>query len=84
MRRHDLNPANRVVRGVARISQWAEGVGGVLGLTPHAAGALDDFCNFSIKITHFDVYFGQNSYLNKAIPVTHQLKAFEKQSKRTK
>jgi len=37
---------------------------------------LSDFYNFSIKITHFYAYFGQNNYL-KAI--THQLKAFEKQ-----
>jgi len=43
--------------------------------------ALGDFCNFSTKLTHFYAYFGQNSYF-KAI--THQLKAFEKQSKRTK
>jgi len=40
-----------------------------------------DFCNFSIKITQFYAYFGQNSYF-KAI--THQLKTFEKQSKPTK
>jgi len=32
------------------------------------------FCNFSIKITHFYAYFGQNNYF-KAI--TYQLKAFE-------
>jgi len=36
--------------------------------------ALDDVCNFSIKITHFYAYFGQYSYF-KAI--THQFKAFE-------
>jgi len=24
--------------------------------------ALDDFCNFSIKIKHFYAYFGQKSY----------------------
>jgi len=49
---------------------------------PEARGsALGDFGNFSIKIAHFDAYFGQNSYF-KAI--THQLKAFEKQSKRIK
>jgi len=43
--------------------------------------ALGDFCNFSIKITHFYAYFGQNGYFKAII---HQLKAFEKQSKRTK
>jgi len=43
--------------------------------------ALGDFCNFSIKITHFYAYFGQNSYFKAT---THQLKAFEKQFKRTK
>jgi len=41
---------------------------------------MGDFCNFSIKIMHFYVCFGQNSYF-KAI--TQQLNAFEKQSKRT-
>jgi len=35
---------------------------------------LSDFCSFSIKITHFYAYFGQNSYF-KAI--THQLKGFK-------
>jgi len=34
--------------------------------------ALSDFCNFSIKLTHFYSYFSQNSYF-KAI--THRLKA---------
>jgi len=43
--------------------------------------ALGNFCNFSIKINHFYINFSQNSYF-KAI--THQLKAFEKQSKHTK
>jgi len=33
--------------------------------TPEAI-ALGDFCNISIKITHFYAYFGQNSYF-KAI-----------------
>jgi len=42
---------------------------------------LGDFCNFSIKITQFYAYFDQIRYF-KAI--TYQLKAFEKQSKRTK
>jgi len=42
---------------------------------------MGDFCNFSIKITHFYANFGQNSNV-KAI--TQQLKAFEKQYKRTK
>jgi len=42
--------------------------------------ALGDFCTFSIKTTHFEAYFGQNSYFKAFI---HQLKAFEK-SKRTK
>jgi len=37
------------------------------------------FLQFFNKIKHFYAYFGQN---NKAI--TYQLKAFEKQSKRTK
>jgi len=36
---------------------------------------------FSIKITHFNAYFGQNSYF-KAI--TRQLKAFKISPKRTK
>jgi len=36
--------------------------------------ALNDFYNFSIKITHFYACFSQNSYF-KAI--THQLKAFK-------
>jgi len=36
--------------------------------------ALGDFCNSSIKITLFYVYFVQNSYF-KAI--THQFKAFK-------
>jgi len=35
---------------------------------------MGDFCNFSIKITHFYVYFGQNNYF-KAI--TYQLKGFK-------
>jgi len=43
--------------------------------------SLGDFCNFSIKITHFYAHVGPNSYF-KAI--THQLKAFKKQFKRTK
>jgi len=30
------------------------------------ASTLGGFCNFSIKITHFYAYFGQNSYF-KAI-----------------
>jgi len=30
--------------------------------------------NFSIKITHFYAYFGQNNYFNAK---THQLKAFK-------
>jgi len=41
--------------------------------------ALGDFCNFLIKITYFLYTFRQNSYFKA---VTHQLKAFEKQSKR--
>jgi len=44
---------------------------GDLGAEPPALG---DFCNFSIKITYFYAYFGQNSYF-KAI--TYQLKAFK-------
>jgi len=40
---------------------------------PSGVWALGDFCNFSVKITHFYAHFGQNSYF-KAI--THQLKAF--------
>jgi len=47
-----------------------EGFGGVWGLNPQPPEArglvakppvLGDFCNFSIKITHF----GQNSYLKQ-------------------
>jgi len=43
--------------------------------------AMRDFYNFSIKLTHFYAHFCQSSYF-KAI--THQSKAFKKQSKRTK
>jgi len=43
--------------------------------------ALGNFCNFSIKVTHFYTRFGQNSYFKAE---THQLIAFEKHSKRTK
>jgi len=42
--------------------------------------ALVDFCKFLIKIMHFYAYFSQNNCL-KQYSVTHQLKAFEKQSK---
>jgi len=67
------------------------GFGWVLGAPPPVAGGhwgsvgsevpvLGDFCNFSIKITHFYTEFGQNKYF-KAI--ASQIKAFEKQSKRT-
>jgi len=49
----------------------ARGYGGM-------APALGDFYTFSIKITHFYAYFGQNSYFKAII---HQLKALEKQSK---
>jgi len=50
---------------------------------PKARGptALRDFCNVLINITHFYTHFDQNSYFKT---MTHQLKAFEKQSKRTK
>jgi len=41
--------------------------------------APGNFCNFSIKITYFYAYFGQNGYFEAK---THQLKAFEKKSKR--
>jgi len=51
------------------------------GLAGGKAPALGEFCNFSIKITHFYAYFGLNSYFKA---VNHQLKAFENQSKRTK
>jgi len=44
--------------------------GGLGAETP----SLGDFYNFSIKITNFYAYFGQNSYF-KAI--MHQLKAFK-------
>jgi len=67
--------------------QPLEVIGG-LGAKPSTAGgwgsggkALGNFCNFLIKITHFYAYFVKNRYF-KAI--TDQLKAFEKQSKRTK
>jgi len=55
----------------------------VMGAKPHppkagCSGALPpslgDFCNYSIKITHFYTYFGQNSYF-KAI--TRQLKGLK-------
>jgi len=67
--------------------------GGVLGLEPSAAEshwglsgleawcALGNFCNFLIKIRHLYEYFDQNSYFKN---ITHQLKVFEKQSKRIK
>jgi len=74
------------ISGVAKNSQWGD-KGRLRGL-PETRGlgalhqALGNFCNFSIKITHIFAYFGQNNYF-KAI--THQLKAFEKQSsKRSK
>jgi len=35
---------------------------------------MGDFCNFSIKITHFYAYFGQNKANFKAIT---QLKVFK-------
>jgi len=35
---------------------------------------LGDFCNFSVKMTYFYAYFGQNSYFKAII---HQLKAFK-------
>jgi len=50
------------------------GSGGKQGGLGEESPALGDFCNFSIKRTHFYAYFGQNSYF-KAI--THQLKAFK-------
>jgi len=56
--------------GVARFSQgWFVGV-------PTAGGhrGLGDFCNFSIKITHFYAYFGQNSCF---IAIIHRSKAFK-------
>jgi len=52
---------------------------GDLGGEVASAGRFLQF--FSIKITYFYEYFGHNSYF-KAI--THQLKAFEKQTKRAK
>jgi len=50
---------------------WERSLSIFVGL---GGGVLGDFCNFSIKITHFYAYFGQNSYF-KAI--THQLKSFK-------
>jgi len=47
------------------------GVGEGLGAEPPPLG---DFCNFSIKITRFYAYFGQNNYFEG---MTHQLKAFK-------
>jgi len=55
----------------ARGHWWYEG---------EAPSGWEVFAIFSIKITHFNAYFGQNSYF-KAI--THQSKAFEKQFKHT-
>jgi len=43
--------------------------------------ALGDFCNFSLKITHFYAYVGLSNYFKS---IDYQLKIFEKQSKRTK
>jgi len=75
------------VSGVARMFQW-EGVGGDRhrrsgGKAPSRrrqrglgveSPALGEFCNFSIKLTHFYAYIGQNSYF-KAI--TQQIKTFK-------
>jgi len=57
--------------------QPLEAIGG-LGMKPLE---LSEFFNFSMKLAHFYAYFDQHSN-SKAI--THHLKAFEKQSKRTK
>jgi len=46
----------------------------MMGVWERSIPALENFCNFSVKITYFYAYFGQNSYF-KAI--THQLKAFK-------
>jgi len=50
-----------------------------LGTKPPSLG---NFCNFSIKMTHFYAYLMVKYSYFKAI--THQLKAFEKQFERTK
>jgi len=44
-----------------------------LGAKPRPS-VLGNFCKFSLKITHFYAYFGQNSYFKAK---THQLKAFK-------
>jgi len=55
---------------VARISQWGGGLAVFFGRSPrgHLGSwglSLGDFCNFSIKLTHFYALFGQNSYLKQ-------------------
>jgi len=77
------------VKCVARNSQCF--LGGDLGAEPSSPvtigglrlklPALGDFCNFSIKITYFMHVSAKIVIITKAI--THQLKAFEKQSNRT-
>jgi len=72
--------------GVARISHNG-GLAGIwrpsggLGANPPAAGGwgfrsktLGNFCNFSIKKTHFYAYFGKNSYFYS---ITQPLKTFK-------
>jgi len=55
--------------------------GGLMGVKPPALDAFCIFFFFSIKITHFYAYFGQNIDFEV---ITLSIKAFEKQSKRTK
>jgi len=49
-------------------AQPLEAIGGLKADLP----ALGDFCNFSINITHFYAYLGQNNYFKV---ITHQLKS---------
>jgi len=69
---------------VARNSQWEGG----LRMEPYLPEAIESLGAPAapnpgqfLKVTHFYEYFGQNSYFEA---ITHQLKAFIKQSERTK
>jgi len=72
---------------IAKNSQWRvlAGIWEQSPQPPEARGSggetlsAGQFGNFLMKITHFYAYLGQNNILKQ----THQLKAFEKQSKRT-
>jgi len=83
------------VKPVAKSEIFNEGLWRGFGMKPPAKkairgcpgqkqrGALGNFCSFSIKIIHLSVY---TNILAKTVilKITHQFKAFEKQSKRIK